>query len=104
VDWPQSGEQIRAVHNLKALREAYQAALAFAVRRIIGREDLWVSEYVITYDGASPWNVISVMEFQGDQVARETHYFGQPFDPPAWRAQWVEPLESVGSQPKEATP
>ncbi|HYT81048.1 MAG TPA: nuclear transport factor 2 family protein [Actinomycetota bacterium] len=104
VEWPQSGERIRGVHNLKALRESYPAALTFTVRRIIGRDDLWVSEYVITYDGSSRTNVISVMEFRGDRLARETHYFGQPLDPPAWRAQWVEPLGSIGSDPKGATP
>jgi hypothetical protein len=30
------------------------------------------------------------MEFSGDKVARETQYFGDPFEASAWRAQWVE--------------
>jgi hypothetical protein len=29
-------------------------------------------------------------EFRGDKVARETQYFGDPFEASAWRAQWAE--------------
>ena len=32
----------------------------------------------------------SCMEFRGGKVARETQYFGDPFEPGASRAQWVE--------------
>lgn len=31
------------------------------------------------------------MEFRDTKVARETQYFGDPFEPGASRAQWVEP-------------
>jgi hypothetical protein len=30
------------------------------------------------------------MEFADDKVIRETLYFADPFDPPEWRAEWVE--------------
>ncbi len=30
------------------------------------------------------------MEFRDDKVIRERIYFGEPWAPPAWRAQWVE--------------
>ena len=30
------------------------------------------------------------MEFANDKVIHETQYFADPFDAPAWRAQWVE--------------
>jgi len=32
------------------------------------------------------------MEFRDGKVVRETLYFTEPWDPPAWRAQWVEPM------------
>jgi hypothetical protein len=32
------------------------------------------------------------MEFRGDRVQRETHYFADPFEPPEWRAKWVESI------------
>jgi len=54
--------------------------------RVIGSGDLWVSEYVITYDGR-PVDTVSIMEFRDGKVARETQYFADPFDLPTWRAQ-----------------
>jgi hypothetical protein len=91
VEWPQSGERIRGRANLVALREAYPAELTFDVRRILGHGDIWVTEYAIAYDG-KPVHVVSIMEFRGDLVERETHYFADPFEPPEWRAQWVESI------------
>jgi hypothetical protein len=41
------------------------------------------------YDG-KPSYTVSVMEFVDGQVARETQYFGDPFEPGPSRAQWVE--------------
>jgi hypothetical protein len=91
VEWPQSGERIRGKANLKALRTAYPAQLEFSVRRILGGGDLWISEYSISYDG-HPVLVVSIMEFREGLVARETHYFADPFEPPEWRARCVERL------------
>jgi hypothetical protein len=93
VEWPQSGERIRGKQNLLALREAYPAGVGLEVRRVIVRPDLCVSEYVIRYDGR-PVNVVAIVEFEGTKVVRETHYFADPFEPPGWRARWVEPMEA----------
>jgi hypothetical protein len=30
------------------------------------------------------------MEFRDEKVVRERIYFGEPWEPPAWRAHWVE--------------
>jgi hypothetical protein len=91
LDFPQGGERIRGRANITAFRTAYPASLDFEMRRTIGRDDLWVNEYVIRYDGV-PRNVIGVMEFRDGKVFRETVYVTDPWEPPAWRAQWVEPL------------
>lgn len=90
-DYPQSGERIRGRRNLQALRGHHPGKPSgFAVRRIVGREDLWVTEYTIEYQGKLAYTV-SIMEFTGDKVSHETQYFADPFEAPAWRAQWVEP-------------
>jgi hypothetical protein len=34
--------------------------------------------------------VVGIMEFCDDKVVRERIYFGDPWEPPAWRDQWVE--------------
>ena len=90
LEYPQSGERIRGRHNIQAQRSHHPAKPSgFVVRRIVGGGDLWVSECVITYDGR-PFNTVSIMEFQAGKVVRETQYFAEPFEPAAWRAQWVE--------------
>jgi hypothetical protein len=73
------------------MRSAYPAELAFELHNTRGTGDLWVNEYTIRYDG-KPVFVVGIMEFRGDKVSHETIYFGDPWDPPAWRKQWVEPL------------
>ena len=60
---------------------------------IIGGGDLWVTEFILRYDG-KPSYTVSIMEFRGDKVARETQYFADPFVAPAWRAQWVERMDT----------
>jgi hypothetical protein len=37
---------------------------------------------------------VSIMEFSGDKVARETQYFADPFEASTWRAQWVERMDT----------
>jgi hypothetical protein len=61
------------------------------VQRITGHGDLWVSECIITYDGA-PTHSVSIMEFAGQHVVHETQYFADPFGAPAWRAALAEPM------------
>ena len=61
----------------------------FTVRRILGAADLWVTEFVLAYDG-QPSYAVSIMEFKDGKVARETQYFGDAFEPGPSRAQWVE--------------
>ena len=89
LDYPQSGERILGRRHIQASREAQPNDKRFTVRRIVGSGDLWISELVLTYDG-EPFYVVSIMEFEQDQVIRETQYFGEPFAPGPSRAQWVE--------------
>jgi hypothetical protein len=55
----------------------------------VGKGNLWVTEYVIIDEGKRAYTV-SMMEFRDGKVSHETQYFADPFDAPAWRAQWVE--------------
>jgi hypothetical protein len=89
LDYPQSGERTRGRSNIQNQRASQPSDKRFTVRRIIGSGDLWVTEFVLTYDG-KPSYTVSIMEFRGDKVARETQYFADPFEAPAWRSQLVE--------------
>jgi ketosteroid isomerase-like protein len=92
LEYPQSGERIRGRRNIQIQRATQPSKKRFSVRRIIGRGDLWVTEFILTYDG-KPSYTVSIMEFKGNRVARETQYFADPFEAPAWRAQWVERMD-----------
>lgn len=89
LEYPQSGERIRGRRNIQASRAAQPNAKRFEVRRIVGAGDLWVTEFILAYDGR-PSYVASIMEFRDGLVAHETQYFGDPFEPGLSRAQWTE--------------
>jgi hypothetical protein len=89
LEYPQSDERIRGRQNIQLSRAAQPNRKQFTVRRIIGAGDLWVTEYVLTYDGR-PSYTVSIMEFAAGKVARETQFFGDPFEPGPSRARWVE--------------
>ena len=91
VDYPQSGERFRGRSRIQAQRGGHPAERHFRVDRISGGGDLWVSECVITYDGASTHSV-SIMEFTDGLVIHETQYFADPFPAPASRAPLAEPI------------
>src|SRR6204780_1885292 len=88
-DYPQSGERTRGRSNIQGQRGSQPSNKRFTIRRIIGSGDLWVTEFILTYD-AKPSYPVSIMEFSGVKVARETQYFADPFPAPAFRAKWVE--------------
>lgn len=93
LEYPQSGERIRGRANIQITRTRQPSKKRFAVRRIIGQGDLWVTEFILTYDG-KPSYTVSIMEFSGAKVARETQYFADPFEAAASRAQWVERMDA----------
>src|SRR3954464_441315 len=89
LEYQQSGERFRGRANIAAQRDGHPADRHFTVLRITGRDQLWVSEVVISYDGVPSFSV-SIMEFRGDQVVHESQYFADPFEAPASRAALTE--------------
>jgi hypothetical protein len=89
LDYPQSGERIRGRRTIQESRTVQPNKKRFAVRRIVGSGDLWVTEFTLTYDGI-PSYVVSIMQFRDGSVAHETQYFADRFDPAPSRAHLVE--------------
>ena len=98
LEYPQSGERTRGRSNMQSQRAGQPSNKRFSIRRIIGSGDLWVTEFILSYDG-KPSYTVSIMEFRGDQVARETQYFADPFEASPARTQYVERMDA---QPKGA--
>src|SRR5208283_2868899 len=94
LDYPQSGERIRGRRNIQESRFVQPNKKRFTVRRIIGGGDLWVTEFVLSYDGV-PSYAVSIMEFREGLVAHETQYFADRFDPGPSRAHLVERVGEI---------
>jgi ketosteroid isomerase-like protein len=94
MDWPQSGEKVIGGDNRRAVYAAFPGLPTITPRRMLAAGDLVVAEASLDYGGPT-FKTVFVFELRDGQIARETAYWAEPFDPPAWRSQWVE-LEDTG--------
>src|SRR3984885_12769895 len=97
LDYPQSRERILGRKNIQITRSLQPNKKRFVVHRIIGSGDLWVSEFILTYDN-QPFYTVSIMEFHGTKVAHETQYFADPFEASESRKKWVESMDGPKNQ------
>jgi SnoaL-like domain len=88
LEFPQSGERFVGVENFREWRSDYPASTTFEFREIRGEGDLWVVELSVRYDEGSENFGVSILEFRGERIARETIYVAEGFEAPEWRAQW----------------
>ncbi|MBB3465227.1 nuclear transport factor 2 family protein [Rhizobium sp. BK377] len=89
LEYPQSGERIRGRWKIRKSRFLQVNKKRFSVSRIVGSDGLWVTQFILTYDGV-PSYAVSIMEVANGLVAQETQYFGNPFDPAPSRAHLVD--------------
>jgi hypothetical protein len=88
LEFPQSGERFEGVENLREWRSNYPASTKVEFREIRGGGDVWVAELSISYDDG-PWSFgVSILEFRGDKIARESIYVAEGWEAPEWRAEW----------------
>jgi ketosteroid isomerase-like protein len=89
-EWPQSGERIVGRDNALAINRNFPGGVPrMTLRRAVGQGDLVATEVELRYADGSFYHGVSILEFRGGKVVRETDYFAQPFQAPQWRAQWV---------------
>jgi hypothetical protein len=93
VEFPQSGERLDR-DGLRRLQESFPGGKpTIHLRRLTGSGDIWVRESFIEYpDGTVAYGVARV-EFRDGKIWKETRYYGEPFEAPAWRAEWTERIE-----------
>ena len=96
LDYPQSGERVHGRRNIQESRSVQPNKKRFSVRRIVGGGDLWITEFILSYDGI-PSYAVSIMEFREGLVAHETQYFADRFDPAPSRAHLVERVGPITS-------
>ena len=96
LDYPQSGERLCGRRNIQESRFVQPNKKRFTVRRIVGSGELWITEFILSYDDI-PSYAVSIMEFCEGLVAHETQYFADPFDPSPSRAHLVERVGEIPS-------
>jgi SnoaL-like domain len=93
VEFPQSGERMDR-DALRKLQEHFPSgAPRIQLRRLIGADNLWIAETVIHYTDGKVLHGANIVEFRDGKIWKETRYYGEPFDPPAWRAGLAERIE-----------
>jgi hypothetical protein len=94
MEMPQSRERIRGRDAMRRMQEAFPTPpQSMVLRRVVGSGRVWVVEGVVDY-GEDPWWAVVVIELDDTgSIVRETRYYGQASDAPAWRSGWVELME-----------
>jgi ketosteroid isomerase-like protein len=91
LEWPQTGEVIRGRENFVAVNENFPAAgrWGFTVNRLVADDGGVATEVTVT-DGSRTDRAITFSEIRDGKILRQTEYWPDPYDPPEWRARWVE--------------
>jgi hypothetical protein len=95
-EWPQSGERLTRDAALR-MGEMYQdktgMSPTFRYKGMLGGGDMFVVEGTIDYGDGIPVSYVGIGEVRDGKVSRMTEYFANPFEAPAWRADFVERME-----------
>jgi len=89
MDWPQSRERVRGAVNRRAIYGAFPRLPTITPRRMVSQGDMVVAEATLDYGGPR-FETVFIFEFDGDRIIKETAYWAEPFEAPAWRSAWVE--------------
>ena len=89
MDWPQSGELVVGAENRRAIYSRFPTLPHITPRRYLAAGDLVVLEAHLDYEGPV-YDSVFIFELRDGMIARETAYWSDPFEAPAWRAEWVE--------------
>jgi ketosteroid isomerase-like protein len=99
-EWPQSGERMTkaaAVRMAAQYSEMSGTSPKLTYKRMLGSEDLFVVEGTIDYGDGVPVSYVGIGELRDGKVARMTEYFANPFEAPAWRADFTERMEPIAT-------
>jgi hypothetical protein len=91
ADMPQSNERFASREALREMQRAFPDPPKISLRRVVGDGDVWVAEATSDYSGTRYYTVV-ILELRDELILRETRYYTEPFEAPAWRAQWVESI------------
>ena len=107
-EWPQSGEVVQSSEAFRTINERHPGGAprselvrivgsedrwavspSQSVVRVAGSGDFWWTEWVVRYPDGRDYLCVSLVELRDGLVLRETVYWAEPFEAPAWRAPFV---------------
>ena len=94
-EWPHTRERLRGRDNVVDVNRAYPEGWSLEIRRIVGDDDLVVSEVRVPHRDLGTFWAASFFELRAGKIVRAAEYWVEEgFEqPPAWRRQWVERME-----------
>jgi hypothetical protein len=78
---------------MRRFHKAYPGSPSIRVRRVLVRDRLWVVEGVNDYGGGQVSEMVMILELKDGRIWRDRRYYGEPFEAPEWRAEWVERVD-----------
>jgi hypothetical protein len=95
-EWPQSGERLTKAASIR-MGETYSqntgTSPKFTYKRMLGGGDFFVVEGTIDYGDGIPVSYVGIGETRDGKVSKMTEFFANPFEAPAWRADFVDRME-----------
>jgi len=94
LEWPQSGERIVGRDNFAAINTKYPAEgkWHFTINHIAAEGDMVVTDVAVT-DGKRIDRVLTFSTIRDGKIWKQVEFWPEPFEAPAWRAEWVEKMK-----------
>ncbi len=89
MDWPQSGELIIGAENRRGVYQSFPTLPTITPRRMVSDGDLVVAEATLDYGGPT-YKSVFIFELKDGKIAKETAYWSEAFEAPAWRSKWTK--------------
>jgi hypothetical protein len=116
MEWPQSGERVRGLENIRTILSTYPGGLSSYSREGVVYTHDDEQNYVLTpmftmvkaqessgmllmvvrtrYPDGSDWYVVEMIEAARGKITKQTSYFAPVYEAPEWRAAYVEPMDA----------
>ena len=94
LEWPQSGERILGRDNFAEINISYPAEgkWRFSINHVVAEGDMVVTDVSVT-DGKVLGRAITFSTIRDRKILKQIEFWPEPFDAPAWRAQWIQKME-----------
>jgi hypothetical protein len=99
LDWPQSGERIRGRNHFALINTHHPAdgPWQYTINTIMAENDVVVTD-VPVINGRRRDRAITFSAVRDGKIWKQVEFWPEPFEMPAWRADWVEEIQLPGEK------